>query len=115
MKLVAVLLLFAACSKEEKRSARPEQISVEERERGHDACQAYVDRLCACSKARPDDKDLADRCHIKHAKIEALDLALMVDDDPTASPQDVYNAQDQARKIMAKCFDENVALDKECP
>jgi hypothetical protein len=115
--VLALLLALGACSKDEgpPRSARPEQIGATERQRGSDACTAYVERLCACSAKKPDDKDLADRCHLKHAKIEALDLALMVDDDPNASPQNVFQAQDQARKIIARCIDENVQLDAECP
>jgi hypothetical protein len=111
-----VLLFLAACHKDSPpKSGRPDPISTAERKRGDDACRAYVDRLCACAKSKPDDKDLADRCELKHAKLEALDLALMVDDDPAAGAQDVFQAQDQVRKIIAKCIEENVKLDQECP
>jgi hypothetical protein len=111
-----LLVTLAACSKkEEKTSNRPVPITEAERKRGDDACTAYVDRLCACAKAKA-SKDLDDRCHMKQAKKEALKLALEVDDDPTATAQDVFQAQEAARQVISKCVEENLALDTEgCP
>ena len=120
MRWLAALLVVAACSKSNDAppppaSNRPQPIGEVERKRGDDACHAYVDRLCKCAAAKPDKKELADRCDLKHAKLDALAMALQVDDDPTATPTDVWNAQDQVRKIIAKCIQENEALDTECP
>jgi hypothetical protein len=118
--LVAAAFLLAACKSDAPPPAgtfnnRPAKLGDAERKRGDDACHAYVDRLCKCAAAKPTSKDLGDRCQLKHAKLEALAMALSVDDDPSATAQDVYDAQDGARKIIAKCIEENVALDQECP
>ena len=113
LALLVGLVVAAGCKGEEKTpGGRPKPISVAERERGKNACEAYVERLCTCAKAKP---ELAERCELKHAKPEALVLALEVDDSPEAAPREVAQAQDQARKIIAKCIEENAALDTECP
>jgi hypothetical protein len=110
--LLALLCILAGCKKEEQADGRPRPISVEERKRGADACTAYVARLCKCAESKP---ELAERCHLKKAKPEALKLALDVDDDPNAHPQDIFLAQESARQVIAKCIEENAALDAECP
>ncbi len=113
--LVAVLACGGCSKKEEQKSARPAPLSEAERKRGDDACTAYVARLCACAKLKG-GKDLEDRCYIKQAKKEALQLALTVDDNPIATPQDVFQAQESARQVISKCIEENLALDTEgCP
>ncbi len=110
---LALALGLAGCKGEDKTpGGRPRPISAAERKRGDDACQSYVKRLCLCAETKP---ELKDRCEIKHAKPEALVLALEVDDNPEAAPREVAQAQDQARKIIAKCIEENAALDAECP
>lgn len=116
IRAAVLAIVLAACSKgEEPARSRPAKISEAERKRGDDACTAYVDRLCACAKAKG-TKDLDDRCHMKQAKKEALELALEVDDDPSASPQDVLQAQEAARQVISKCVEEDLALDAEgCP
>jgi hypothetical protein len=114
---VVIALAAGACKGREApaKSNRPARISEPERKRGGDACRAYVARLCACARAKG-TKDLDDRCYMKGAKIEALDLALAVDDNPTATAQDVFQAQESARQVIAKCIEENLALDAEgCP
>ena len=103
---------LAGCKKDEPASERPAPISVKERERGVEACTRYVERLCKCAETRP---ELADRCHMKQAKPKALELALEVDDDPSAHPRDIFAAQESARQVIAKCIEENAALDSECP
>lgn len=119
-RAVAALVLGAlaigglgACSKTEG-ERRPTPMSQAERDRGRQACQAYLDRLCACAKAKG-TKELQDRCELKRAKPEALELALEVNDDPSVTGPDVLRAQEEARKIIAKCIEENLALDTECP
>jgi hypothetical protein len=107
-----VLGLHAGCKKEDEAPGRPKPIGAQERQRGTDACTAYVARLCKCAESKP---ELAERCHLKKAKPEALKLALDVDDDPNAHPQDIFLAQESARQVIAKCIEENAALDLECP
>ncbi len=113
--LVAVATLLAGCAgKREERGGgggeRAAPMPPAERKRGEDACTTYVRQLCACARVRPDDAALAERCHLKQAKVEALDLALQVDDDPAASDDSRLRAQVEARKIIAKCFEETAQL-----
>jgi len=111
--VLALLVGLAGCKKEEQQApGRPAPISESERKRGDEACTAYVARLCACAEKKP---ELAERCQMKKAKPEALQLALEVDNDPNAHPQDIFAAQESARQVIAKCIEENAALDAECP
>jgi hypothetical protein len=116
VKWLAVLLVVAACSKDDapppKKSNRPDPMIPAERDRGKDACQAYVDHLCKCAETKP---ELKDTCTLKHAKIDALQDLMQIDDDPTQSAQTIQTAQDQARNIIEKCIEENEALDAQCP
>lgn len=114
LALLALLAigLLAGCKKDEPANSRPSPISETERQRGSEACTKYVERLCRCAETKP---ELADRCQMKHAKPQALKLALEVDDDPQAHPADIFAAQESARQVIAKCIEENVALDAECP
>ncbi|HVV82801.1 MAG TPA: hypothetical protein VHE35_06960 [Kofleriaceae bacterium] len=103
--------LFAAgagCKHHEERAAPPPPaVSAAERQRGTDACNDYVQRLCACAANKP---ELADRCKLKHAKPEALALALAVTDDPSSSADSVARARSEMAKIVAKCIEEAAQL-----
>ena len=54
--------------------------------------------------------ELAEQCELKHAKPEALALALGVDDDPASSRDSILRAQREARKIIARCIEEAAQL-----
>lgn len=110
--IVCAALALVACKKDEPASGRPKPIASAERQRGETACKAYVDRLCACTAQKP---ALAERCDLKKAKLDALRMALAVDDDPSVEAGDVFLAQDAAREVIAKCIEENAQLDSECP
>ncbi len=86
---------------------RPPAISDSERTMGTDACADYVARLCACAAAKP---ALADTCKLKHAKPEALALALAVADDPSSSADSVARAKVEVGKIVARCIEEAAQL-----
>ncbi len=108
MKIVlAACLFFAACSKKDEQPAnlRPVAIPAVERQRGTDACKAYVDKLCACAKAHPERADVKDRCDRDQALPSAMSLALGIDDDPDVAPEDVFRAQGEARKVIATCVE----------
>lgn len=111
--LAFALVLAAGCKKQdakEERSTRPPPIAETEVTRGKAACDDLVARLCACAKAKPDNADLADRCHMKAAKPEALALALEVTADPKSSDDTVARAQMSIRTIVGKCIEEIAAL-----
>lgn len=86
---------------------RPALISAPERARGIDACSTYVQRLCECAKTKP---ELAEPCQLKHAKPEALALALEVEADPASSADSIRRAQREARVIVARCIEETAQL-----
>ena len=104
--------LAAGCKKKEKveRTTRPPPIAETEVSRGRAACDDLVARLCACAAAQPTNADLADRCHMKAAKPEALALALEIAADPERSDDTVARAQMTIRTIVGKCIEEIAAL-----
>jgi len=103
--LAAVLLAGACHGKEEPRpEARPAPIAAAEQQRGVDACKELVTRACACAKAQPDRADVAEKCSQATSLPEAMDMALQVDREPSAQPEDVFRAQGEVRKIVATCM-----------
>jgi hypothetical protein len=116
-RALAAVLLVVGCGRG-KPDAPPElpPMPKAERDRGRTACDRYLQRLCACAASRPASKDLADRCDLKKAKTEALDQLLAIDDDREMGPQERRSAQQAARDVVARCIEENAALDVEgCP
>lgn len=106
-------LAMAGCKKSREEpapSTRPPPLPEAEVTRGRAACDDLVARLCACAKEHPDNADLADRCHMKQAKPEALALAIEVTADPTSSDDTVARAQMTIRTIVEKCIEEIAAL-----
>ena len=91
-------------------SARKDLMTPQEKKRGEDACNAYVAQLCACAAAKPEDAALAERCELKKAKPEALELLMGVIEDPKSSEDSMLRAHVEARKLIAKCFEEAAAL-----
>ena len=114
--VVLALLAGAGCKgkpEEQAASAKPPPMSPIEIARAQDACKAYIDRLCSCARTRP---ELAERCQLKEAKRSAISMLLEVDKTDQASPAELFQIQDEIRKIVAKCIEEDNALDREsCP
>jgi hypothetical protein len=118
--LLAVLLAVAACSKGRddgaKASDKPPPMSEIEIKRAEDACKAYVDRVCACARAKPEKPELGERCQLKESKKSAIRMLLEVDKTDQATPAELFQIQDEIRKIVAKCIEEDSRLDGEgCP
>lgn len=82
-------------------------VSPQERKLATDACGDYVAKLCACAAEKP---ALAETCKLKHAKPEALALALAVADDPASSADSVARARAEVGKIVARCIEEAAQL-----
>ncbi len=112
LAVAMTLAMFAGCKRGHDDAgpgpgSRPPAISATERQMGTDACGDYVARLCACAATRP---ALADTCKLKHAKPEALALALAVADDPSSSADSVARAKAEVGKIVARCIEEAAQL-----
>lgn len=121
MKLVLIVAMALAattgCKAKKKgdesggsAAPRKDLMTPQEKKRGQDACNAYVTQLCACAAAKPDDATLKERCELKKAKPEALELLLGVIEDPKASEDSMLRAHVEARKLIAKCIEETVQL-----
>jgi hypothetical protein len=110
--LALALLAGAGCKRREKEAApsRPPPLPAAEVTRARAACDDLVARLCACAKAQPTRADLAEKCHMKAAKPEALALVLEAAADPKSSDDTVLRAQHEAQKIVGKCIEEIAAL-----
>ncbi|HUQ03436.1 MAG TPA: hypothetical protein VM261_13135 [Kofleriaceae bacterium] len=91
-------------------AARKDLMTPAEKQRGEDACNTYVKQLCDCAAAKPEDVALKERCELKHAKPEALQLLLGVIEDPKSSEDSLLRAHVEARKLIAKCIEETVQL-----
>jgi len=105
--LLVVALSAAGCNAKSDAPSgdqRPAPIAAPERQRGAEACKIYIERACACAKARPDDAEVKKRCELDAALPDAMNLALGIDDEPDVSPADVFRAQSEARKVMATCI-----------
>lgn len=88
-------------------STEPPPVTLPERQRAHDACTDYVQRLCACAERQP---ELAERCRLKQAKVEAVGLTLAVIDDPASAPEAVTRARAEMVKVVARCIEEAAQL-----
>jgi hypothetical protein len=118
MKAVLVALmaltLAAGCKAKKKGDAngtaaapRKDLMTPAEQKRGQDACTAYVKQLCDCAATHP---DLKERCDLKHAKPEALELLYGVIADPKSSEDSLLRAEVEARKLIGKCIEETAQL-----
>jgi hypothetical protein len=115
VRWLVVLALLAGCKKEEAAPKGPEPMSQAERDRGEDACRAYVKRLCSCA-APKDSQELKDRCELHKGRPDTIATALATEGGTEVSGMDVLQAQDAARKVMAACVRDLVDLDQAgCP
>lgn len=87
--------------------ARKDLMTPAEQKRGEDACTAYVTQLCDCAAKKP---ELQERCDLKKAKPEALELLYGVIADPKSSEDSSLRAQVEARKLIGKCIEETAQL-----
>ena len=104
--LAAIAASGAGCDKSDA-PRRESAVSPEQRKLGHDACNDYVARLCACADRKP---ELGEQCKLKRAKPEALALARAVADDPSSSADSVARARAEVGKIIARCIEEAAQL-----
>lgn len=118
LALVTIVVGLPGCGKNddgEAQRALPPPMNAPEAERGTEACAAYVERVCACARAKPDDAELAEQCHMAPAKSKSLDMVLEVN-GTTKSADERVKTESTARRIMASCIEEMSKLDSRgCP
>ena len=107
--LVLALLICVGCKKEapappvDHDTAPP--LPAAEIERGQDACQAYVDKVCACTAHAAKDA-----CGLAKALPDALEVARQVSVSPDSHRVDVLQANDSARKTIKECIEQTAKL-----
>jgi hypothetical protein len=115
----ALFLLAAGCKKGahpgEDEALMPPPVSQAEQERGALACRAYVERVCACAKAKPDSAELQEQCALAPAKVSSLDMVLEVNRAPKDHKERAFT-QRTAGRIVSSCIEEQSKLDSRgCP
>lgn len=118
LTLVLMLVALAGCSNSDNADA-PEELapamSASERERGVQACDAYIERVCACSQARPDNVELKEMCDLAPAKRSSLNMILRLNDTPER-PEDRPGSRNTANRIIGSCIAGQSELDSlGCP
>ncbi|MGE5182926.1 MAG: hypothetical protein ACM31C_12725 [Acidobacteriota bacterium] len=111
---LALVLGFGlgACACANKHEAPPAQdkapaMAPEEIQRSRDACQAYVDRVCACADKLAAVKQ---QCGLAKALPDAIRLGLEVAASPDSSKDDVLQAQASVRKAVKECIEQTAKL-----
>ena len=107
---VAAVAAGAGCKKRQDEApppARPPVIGEAELKRGHDACNAYVARVCACAETIVAAKE---RCALAKALPESLEVALEVAAHPDTERKDVVQSADAIRKTIARCIEQTAKL-----
>ncbi len=109
--LLALALVASACAnKSEPPPPAPEKapaMAPEEIQRSRDACQAYVERACACADKLDAVKQ---QCALAKALPDAVRLGLAVAASPDSSKTDVLQAQASVRTAVKECIEETAKL-----
>jgi len=108
-------VLASGCAKESSESPKATVAAIPEEEvsRGRQACEAYVERVCACAEQHP---DMAEECALSKARPKAFELNLELGTAPGLSKVELQAVKVEARKIVAGCFEADSRLaDTKCP
>ena len=108
IRIAAVLLALAACSKKQESAPPPNdnpRIPETEIKRGKDACQAYVEKVCACTTP-----EAQKQCPLAKALPDAMTTGLEIATNPETSRRDVVQANDMIRKTMKECIEQTAKL-----
>jgi len=107
LALAGQLLLGACKQQEEPAPAPPPAIGEAELRRGHDACRAYVEQVCACAKTVPAAQQ---PCALARALPESIDVAVAVSAHPQTERRDVTQSAAAIRKTIARCIEQTAKL-----
>lgn len=82
----------------------PPPVPESEAARGLAACQDYIEKVCACARARPEDAELGELCALSGAKLSGLQMVLQVNRTTRAHDERVKTA-DTARRYARSCIE----------
>ena len=115
MKRLLLLCLLVACKKREEppKVVPPPQLSAAEIQRSQDACNAYVDKVCACAATVPAEQQ---ECGLAKALPDAVKIGIEVSQSPDSKRDDVLGAEDSVRKTVKTCIEHMAQLPaRGCP
>jgi len=109
---LGLLLGLAAAGCAKKEAAPPPgpavpPMSPAELARNTDACQAYVQQVCACAARVP---ALAHECDLARALPDAVKISAQVAASPDSKPKDIVSAQASIRLTAKNCIQKTAAL-----
>jgi len=105
MRWLAIVVALAACSKPEEKKARVEPLPPAEVARAHEACQAYVDKACACTAPAGQKQ-----CALAKPLPQALELSLQTVANPGEDQDAQLRAQVFVRETVKECVEELAKL-----
>lgn len=102
-----MLAFVLACSKKGEEAPPPTNnappIPAAELQRGRDACNAYVDKACACEAAKA-------KCEEAKAFVEVLKMGTELTMSTDSTTKDVKQAAMTIRKTIAECIQQTAQL-----
>ncbi|HEX7837063.1 MAG TPA: hypothetical protein VF469_06340 [Kofleriaceae bacterium] len=113
MRWLLALAVCAACKQQadpppppNPKPAKPTMPAIEAK-RARDACQAYVDKVCACAETVPAMKQ---PCSRARALPDAIQTSLEVGASDDATRRDAQQTQGAVRNIVKECIEELAKL-----
>jgi hypothetical protein len=110
LALAAALALAACKDRAEPPPPAPAPslaMPANEVKRGQDACNAYVEKVCACAKTVP---ALEQQCTLARALPDALQVGTEVAATPDTKRRDALQANQSARGIVKECVEQLAKL-----
>jgi hypothetical protein len=109
MRLLAALLLVAACSKPDEAPLvePPPLLPMGELKRAAEACLTYVVQVCKCAETVPAVKE---ECALSRGLPDAIDLAKRLALNPKADKEDARQAASSVRKTVKTCIESTAKL-----
>jgi hypothetical protein len=105
MRWLTIAMLLGACSKHEVEQKPVDPLPPIEVQRAHDACQAYVDKACACTAPVA-----AKECSLAKPLPQALDLALQTASSADEDRDARLRSQVFVRETVKRCVEELAKL-----
>jgi hypothetical protein len=106
MRWLILLALAGACSEKKADAPKgPPALPAGEVQRGQDACNAYVAKICACTAPAAQKQ-----CALAKALPEAMQLALATAANPTTEHNDALRALTSVRETTKECIEQTARL-----
>lgn len=104
--LVIALLAVAGCRArdDDPAPALPPPVAEAEVLRGKAACQDYIEKVCACAEARPDDAEVRALCDMSGAKLSSLGMVMQVNQTPADAKERAATSA-TLRRIVRSCIE----------